>query len=388
MTKHDLCHWHCTVAFYYTEHLPKAGKQQDNAMAPLTKLDSKLSWVYLINLIFYIIPLFTVRFALWQYISMAAALLLFLLCYFQAYRCNRRDIHWPIAGIVLVAALITPVNPGSVSMFAYAGFFIGFAYALRRYLVLMSLLLALLVLLKLTLTIHWNLFLVMGLPIVLAVSFLGRAEQAKLRHRMAEQQSEDEIKQLATMVERERIARDLHDILGHTLSSIILKADLTEKLLARQHTQAAQQQLTELSQIARDALSQVRQSVSGYKHQGLAAEVARLLSRLRDAGFHAVLQGDMPQLDARRETALILALTELVTNVIRHSKGDSCSLSFLQQGDEFTVYLSDNGQTSDIKEGNGISGLRQRIAAIGGTLAMQQHDGVTARIQFPLQEHA
>ncbi len=357
-------------------------------MAPLTKLDSKLSWVYLINLIFYIIPLFTVRFALWQYISMAAALLLFLLCYFQAYRCNRRDIHWPIAGIVLVAALITPVNPGSVSMFAYAGFFIGFAYALRRYLVLMTLLLALLVLLKLTLTIHWNLFLVMGLPIVLAVSFLGRAEQAKLRHRMAEQQSEDEIKQLATMVERERIARDMHDILGHTLSSIILKADLTEKLLARQHTQAAQQQLTELSQIARDALSQVRQSVSGYKHQGLAAEVARLLSRLRDAGFHAVLQGDMPQLDARRETALILALTELVTNVIRHSKGDSCSLSFLQQGDEFTVYLSDNGQTSDIKEGNGISGLRERIAAIGGTLAMQQQDGVTARIQFPLQEHA
>ena len=357
-------------------------------MAPLTKLDSKLSWVYLINLIFYIIPLFTVRFALWQYISMAAALLLFLLCYFQAYRCNRRDIHWPIAGIVLVAALITPVNPGSVSMFAYAGFFIGFAYTLRRYVLLMTLLLAVLVLLELTLTIHWNLFLLMGVPIVLAVSFLGRAEQAKLRHRMAEQQSEDEIKQLATMVERERIARDMHDILGHTLSCIILKADLTEKLLARQHTQAAQQQLTELSQIARDALSQVRQSVSGYKHQGLAAEVARLLSRLRDAGFRAVLQGDVPQLDARRETALILALTELVTNVIRHSKGDSCSLSFLQQGDEFTVCLSDNGQTSDIKEGNGISGLRERLAAIGGTLAMQQQDGVTARIQFPLQEHA
>ena len=89
MTKHDLCHWHCTVDFYYTVLRPKAGKQQDNAMAPLNKLDSKLSWVYLINLIFYIIPLFTVRFALWQYISMAAALLLFLVCYFWAYRCNR-----------------------------------------------------------------------------------------------------------------------------------------------------------------------------------------------------------------------------------------------------------------------------------------------------------
>ncbi|HEX5793508.1 MAG TPA: histidine kinase, partial [Rheinheimera sp.] len=284
--------------------------------------------------------------------------------------------------------LITPVNPGSVSMFAYAGFFIGFAYALSRYLLLMALLLALLVLLELTLTIHWNLFLLMGVPIVLAVSLLGRAEQAKQRHRLAELQSEDEIKQLATMVERERIARDLHDILGHTLSSIILKADLAEKLLARQQTGAAQQQLTELSQIARDALSQVRQSVSGYKHQGLSAEVSKLLSRLRDAGFQAVLTGDIPQLDARRETALILALTELVTNVIRHSKGDSCSLSFVQQDQEFIICLNDNGQSSEIKEGNGISGLRERLAAIGGTLALQQQDGVTARIQLPLQERA
>lgn len=357
-------------------------------MTPYDKLESKLSWVYLINLIFYIIPLFTVRFALWQYLSMAAALLLFLFCYFWAYRCSRRDMHWPIAGIVAVATLITPVNPGSISMFAYAGFFIGFAYPLRRFLLLMALLITLLVTLELTLIIHWNLFLIMGVPIVLAVSLLGRAEQAKVQHRLAELQSEDEIKQLATMVERERIARDLHDILGHTLSSIILKADLAEKLLARQHSDAAQQQLSELSQIARDALSQVRQSVSGYKHQGLAAEVTKLLSRLRDAGFQAVLKGDIPQLDARRETALILALTELVTNVIRHSKGDSCSLSFVQQGNEFSICLSDNGQAIEIKEGNGIAGLRERLAAIGASLALQQHDGVTARIQLPLQDNA
>ena len=357
-------------------------------MAPYNKLERKLSWVYLINLVFYVIPLFTVRFEVWQYISMTAALLLFLCCYFWAYRSSRSAMHWPIAGIVLVAALITPVNPGSISMFAYAGFFIGFAYPLRRYLLLIVLLIGLLVVLQLTLTIHWNLFLIMGVPIVLGVSLLGRAEQAKLLHRLAEQQSEDEIKQLATTVERERIARDLHDILGHTLSSIILKADLAHKLLAHQQPDAARQQLTELSQIARDALSQVRQSVSGYKHQGLSAEVTKLLSRLRDAGFQAVFTGEIPQLDPRRETALILALTELVTNVIRHSKGDSCRLSFVQQGHEVTICLSDNGQRSEIKEGNGISGLRERLAAIGATLALQQHDGVTARIQLPLQESA
>ncbi|MDX1678112.1 sensor histidine kinase [Arsukibacterium sp.] len=349
-------------------------------------LERKFSWVYLINLIFYIVPLFTVDFVLWQYLSMTAALLAFLACYFWAYHCHRKQIHWPVAGIVLVAALITPVNPGSIAMFAYAGFFIGFAYTLRRYLLLMSLLITLLVLLDALLSIHWKLFLVMGIPIVLAVSFLGRAEQTKLRHRLAEKQSEDEIKQLAAMVERERIGRDLHDILGHTLSSVILKADLASKLLAHQQPEPARQQLAELSQIARDALSQVRQSVSGYKHQGLTAEVSKLLARLRDAGFQATLTGEVPALSNQQETAVILALTELVTNVMRHSKGDSCHLQFTQQNHNLHIAFSDNGPPVTIIEGNGLNGLRQRLAAIGATLALQQQPGLTAAIQLPLKE--
>ncbi|WP_240474802.1 sensor histidine kinase [Rheinheimera baltica] len=360
--------------------------KQESAMTSYEKLESKLSWIYLINLVFYVIPLFVMHFAIWEYLSMASALVLFLLCYFWAYRCQRTELHWPIVGIVLVASLITPINSGSIAMFSYAGFFIGFAYSLKRYLLLMAMLITLLVVLDVSLNIEWQLFLIMGLPIIVAVSLLGRAEQAKQRHRLAELQSEDEIKQLATMVERERIGRDLHDILGHTLSSIILKADLAEKLLARQHTDAAQQQLTELSQIARDALSQVRQSVSGYKHQGLTAEIAKLLNRLRDAGFQALLIGDMPQLDNRRETALILALTELATNVIRHSNGDCCQLSFDQQDKLLHINLHDNGNVTKVTEGNGIKGLRERLSAIGGQLTTTYTDGFNAAIQLPLQE--
>ncbi|MDP4530003.1 sensor histidine kinase [Alkalimonas delamerensis] len=355
-------------------------------MQSFDKLETKLSWVYLINLVFFVIPLFTMRFEPWQYLAMAAALLVFLYCFFWAYRCNRHGMHKPIAGIVAVATLITPVNYGAIAFFAYAGFFIGFAYRLQRYLLLMALLIVLLVLLYIVLSIHWNLFLLMGVPVVVGVSLLGRVEQAKQRHRMAEQRSADEIKQLATMVERERIGRDLHDILGHTLSSIILKADLAEKLLAHQQSEAARQQLGELSQIARDALSQVRQSVSGYKHQGLTAEVTKLLNRLRDAGFQAELHGELPNLDPRRETAVVLALTELVTNIMRHSQGDSCQLRFVQQGKQLHIQLHDNGRCSELKEGNGLTGLRERLAAIGASLALVPGDGMTASIQLPLQE--
>ena len=193
-------------------------------MTPYDKLESKLSWVYLINLIFYIIPLFTVRFELWQYISMAAALLLFLFCYFWAYRCSRSAMYWPIAGIVVIAALITPVNPGSIAMFAYAGFFIGYACRLPRYVLLMALLIALLVLLYLLLDIKWNLFLVMGVPIVLGVSLLGRAEQAKLRHRLAESQSEDEIVQEgASYIERLQADPELRTKLGQRSREIAME---------------------------------------------------------------------------------------------------------------------------------------------------------------------
>ena len=350
------------------------------------RLQQKMSWVYLINLIFYLIPLFTVRFAIWQYLSMAAALLLFVLCYFWAHRSNKRDMHWPIIAMTLIAVLITPVNPGSISMFAYVGFFIGFAYTTKPYLLLLTALSALLLLLNWQLDIKWPYFVSMGIPMVIAVSFFGRIELARLRQQLAEQQSADEIKQLAAMVERERIARDLHDILGHTLSSIALKADLAQKLLSRDKAQEATVQLNELSQIARDALSQVRQSVSGFKHQGLTAEVGKLLARLRDAGFAAELIGEIPSLTTRQESAIILALTELVTNVIRHSRGTHCTLQFTKQADSWQICLSDDGSIDALREGNGLSGLRERLAALGGNLAIAYQQGVQACISVPVKE--
>lgn len=351
------------------------------------QLQKKLSWVYLFNLVFFFIPLFTVRFAWWQYLLMALALGCFLFCYFWAYRCTRQQMLKPTLGIIAIASLITPINPGAIAMFSYAGFFIGYANPLKRYLAAISALIALLVVLDLTLTIHWPHFLHIGVPIVLGVSFLGWIEQQTLRKRLQERQSADEIKQLAAMVERERIGRDLHDILGHTLSSVILKADLAEKLLARGQASAAQQHLTELSHIAREALSQVRQSVSGYTHQGLTAEVSKLLTRLRDAGFQAELTGEIPQVASRYETTLILALTELVTNTMRHSKGDNCELCFHTTPTTLKVKLDDNAAVPTLTEGNGLTGLRERLAAIGADLTLRLTPTFSATITLPLKEH-
>ena len=350
------------------------------------RLENKLSWVYLFNLIFFIIPLFKVSYAIWQYIAMAVALGVFLFCYFWAYRCTRQEMKWPTLAIVVTATLITPLNPGSIAMFSYAGFFVGFANKRNAYLVKLALLIALLIALEWAFELYWPQFLYIGIPIVVGVSFLGWVEQKTLLQRLQQQKSADEIKQLATIVERERIARDLHDILGHTLSTIALKADLAEKLLARERHQDAALQLAELSQVAREALSQVRQSVSGYQHRGLVAEVGTLLSRLRDGGFAVSLEGEMPSLPPRLETALVLALTELVTNILRHSKGDTCTLVFANDNHHLTVRLSDNGTVTHLHEGNGLTGLRQRMAAIGATLEFDCSNGFAANMTIPLKD--
>lgn len=93
-----------------------------NTISNQEQLQKKLSWVYLFNLIFFFIPLFTVRFLWWQYLLMAVALMGFLYCYFWAYSCTRWVMLKPTLGIIAIASLITPINPGSIAMFSYAGF--------------------------------------------------------------------------------------------------------------------------------------------------------------------------------------------------------------------------------------------------------------------------
>lgn len=348
------------------------------------KLAQKMSWVYLLNLSLLLPALFSVPYSAWEYLAQGLGVLAFLAAYFRAYRTDSQHMLLPILLIIAIATAVMPLNPGAVSMLAFASFFIGFAYSFQRFAAAMVAILVLLLLLGNVSYQPWWYFPYIACAITIGVGLLGRVERTKMLAQQRQQQSQDEIRQLSAMVERERIGRDLHDILGHTLSSIVLKADLANRLLQKQQLDAAQQQLTELSQIARESLSQVRQSVSGYRHQGLAAEVAKLLARLRDGCFVAELQGEIPRLNARSETAVILILTELVTNVLRHSNGHCCQLLFHQTEHALQIRVSDDGQSAPLTEGNGLSGIRERVAALEGHLEIRRADGYAVDIMLPL----
>lgn len=347
------------------------------------QLERRWAWVYLINLIFFLLPLFYVNYSAWQISILLLAMLVFVGCYYWGYYTPLHQMWRPIAAMVIIATAVTPWNPGSIALFAYCGFFIGFSYKPTIAAAATGSVLALLALLQHLNQFQGPYFLTYGAVLLLGITLFGYLERLRQINLRQKQQSQEEITQLAQMVERERIARDLHDIMGHSLSSIILKADLANALLKAQRPEHAQQHLTELAQIARDSLSQVRQTVSGYKHKGLLAEVSGLAQRLREHGFAVQLSGEVPKLAAREESALILVLTELVTNILRHSKGDSCTLSFTEDAAGWTCQVSDNGQVQQLGFGNGLTGVRERLDALQAKLEYKLDQGCQLQIWLP-----
>lgn len=347
--------------------------------------EDKLAWVYLVNLGFYLIPLFIQPYPLWQLILCIATLIPFLGCYFWAYRADKHSVIYPIIGIIALATVITPLNPGSISLFTFAGFFIGFHYKLTTSLLAWLGLIVLLAVLNYTLAFNNYYFVLYGSGLIAGVGLFGVAERKRQETKRRERQSAQEISALATMIERERIARDLHDIMGHSLSSITLKAELAEKLLQKGQVDSAQVQLHELTQIARESLSQIRHTVSEYKHKGLSACVIDISQLLRDKGLSVQLAGKIPtQLPARLESQLVLILTELSSNILRHSQGTECAIHFGREGNNLLLTVTDNGQPKPIVEGNGLIGIRERVTNLQGQFSYQTDEQYTFHFILPL----
>ena len=210
---------------------------------------------------------------------------------------------------------------------------------------------------------------------------LRRSQQKLLRSR-------EEVAHLATIAERERISRDLHDLLGHTLSMITIKAELAGKLLQRDPS-ACQQEIADIEKAARTALNEVRSAVSGYRQVGLTHELANAASSLAAAQITLRTRSDHLRLNAATENILSLALREAVTNVIRHSGADSCSIDVAAQDGWVTLRVSDNGQhlpdLLHLQSGNGLTGMRERVEANGGRVTLQIDGGLCLQIDLPQQ---
>ncbi|GHI05191.1 two-component sensor histidine kinase [Streptomyces cellostaticus] len=182
------------------------------------------------------------------------------------------------------------------------------------------------------------------------------------------------VAQLAANEERLRLARDLHDLLGHSLSLITLKSELAGRMLP-DHPDKAAQQVADIEQVSRQALVDVREAVTGYRRPRLAEELAGTQVALTAAGVAAEVpaEPDLAGIPEEAESALAWALREAVTNVVRHSGADKCVVQLLRRqtldGPVLELSVEDNGSGgSGTGPGNGLTGLTERLEKADGTL--------------------
>jgi two-component system sensor histidine kinase DesK len=189
---------------------------------------------------------------------------------------------------------------------------------------------------------------------------------------------------MAKLAERERIARDLHDLLGHTLSVIVMKSELASKLADRDPARAIQE-IRDVERVSRDALTEVRRAVEGYRRHGLGGEMRNAVIALRAAGVTLHTDVAPLALSPKQETALALALRESVTNVVRHAHATVCRVSLRADGGQLTFIVEDDGRGGAPREGNGLHGMRARLAEVGGTVALDGGRGMRVVITVPLR---
>ncbi|MEA5367835.1 sensor histidine kinase [Amycolatopsis sp., V23-08] len=192
---------------------------------------------------------------------------------------------------------------------------------------------------------------------VLVVYAFGEAVRANT----ALVEARAEVARLASEAERARIARDLHDLLGHSLTAITVKSTLARRLLDTEAARAGEE-MTAVETLARQALTDVRAAVSGYAEVTLAGELARGRELLRACGVAAELPTAVDVVGPDHQELFGWVVREGLTNVARHARATRCAVTLSAS----SVEVVDDGLGGSATEGTGLSGLRERVAAAGG----------------------
>ncbi len=202
-----------------------------------------------------------------------------------------------------------------------------------------------------------------------------------------------ELARLAVIEERERLSRDLHDLLGQTLSMITLKSELAGCLIKEDPERCAQE-LAEIECESRKTLREVREAVAGYRQPTLSNELEGARQLLSAAGIDAQIESLKEVLPPAFDAALAWTVREGVTNVIRHSRARQCRIHVTKKnGTVVAEVLNDGGQREQVEStarpGLGLAGLRERVSALGGrmeagslTLSSKEHFRV--RVELPV----
>ncbi|WP_347353155.1 sensor histidine kinase [Intrasporangium sp.] len=173
-------------------------------------------------------------------------------------------------------------------------------------------------------------------------------------------------RELGLVEERERVARDVHDVLGHSLTVVTVKAELAERLVELDPDRA-RAELADIQALSRQALAEIRETVGGLRAARLTVELSAARMALTGAGIRADVADDVDEVDPRHRTVLAWVLREAVTNVVRHSGATTCRVDL---GPNLLRVIDDGRGVDGSRPGNGLRGVRERVESSGGRLSV------------------
>jgi two-component system sensor histidine kinase DesK len=344
-------------------------------------------WVGLAYLVFVFLPLlfWPERPAISVWLSVAAVVI-FLPMYFSFFRWRGARQRLLVPAMALLGLGVIWYNPGGNTFIIYA-----MAMAATVLPVRSAVLAALAMVVAMSLLFWWRMptlaLAVAYSAMVIVIGVLVMAgilySRARSRRNAELRLTQDEVARLAAMAERERIGRDLHDLLGHTLSVVALKSELAGRLVDRDPA-GAKAQIAEVETVARQALSQVREAVAGIRAAGLQAELAAARLALLSADVRLDQRLAPVAVAAEAESALAMAVREAVTNVLRHADASRVDVELGTFDGELRLSISDDGRGGATTPGTGLSGMRERLAAVGGRLEIDSPEGEGTRLLITL----
>lgn len=299
-----------------------------------------------------------------------ATIPVYLVCYTSVFMAPLSRLTFHASVIAVLGFVLWPVNPVSLGYVVIGVILLAYAGRPRPWLIGVAV----------TTVLAWawshafhvplvQVFFVFGIG--LAAGFSNYLYVRSARRDAELRLSQSEVRRLATLAERERIGRDLHDLLGHTLSLITLKSELAKRL-ALANPERARQEMEEVERVARHTLAEVRSAVTGMRAGDLASELVSARLMLEASGIVFIVElPDRFELPEDAEATLCLVLREAVTNIHRHSRATEARVVITRNGQDFSMRITDNGCGGLTAHGNGVSGMRERVRQIGGRLAIE-----------------
>lgn len=338
--------------------------------SPRGAVEARWHLIWLIYVPFYFISWLYRKPGAVELVASLAGAAAFLSLFMMIWRRRGRPALWQVAAIFCLGLALSRFNVGwsvyTIYAMSFAARMTSRRMAIRTMIALELILLALAPLLQAH---GWSAW-VSGVLFGAVVGFAGLMQSDMERKNQELAVAHEEVRALATTAERERISRDLHDLLGHTLTLVAVKAELAARLVSRD-AEAAEREMQAVAATAREALSEVRTAVVGMRGASLAFELDKARQALAAAGVRADVVALTTDGHPAQEAVLAMALREAVTNVIRHAGASRCEIRLEPTASSLVLTVADDGGGGRLAEGSGLKGMRARLAAIGGGLKIK-----------------